>query len=284
MVRKYFILFSFSVLIFSCVSKSEHDKILSEKEDIIKERDKLKQELEDIKFGASNLLADGKIFYDAKDYLMSRVKFQLIVDKHPDMPQSIEAKKYLNFINEEELWQKVITYDDISNAEEYISKYPNGKFIDSAFLRKEKLEIINMQKSYDEALSSNSSLAWKNFLDKYPEHPNKKSINEMIIRREVDEISGNSQTGSIPSFDNYSSSNSLISSVEITNDTGCDLIVRYSGVDAKMIEISAGRTKRVNLSSGSYKITASACGANYAGTENLHGSYGSTFYISTTRF
>jgi hypothetical protein len=51
-----------------------------------------------------------------------------------------------------------------------------------------------------------------------------------------------------------------------------------------MIEIPSGGTSTVYLSSGTYKIAASACGANYAGTESLSGSYGSTFYISRTRY
>jgi len=88
----------------------------------------------------------------------------------------------------------------------------------------------------------------------------------------------------MPTLNSYSSNFSSNTSVEITNNTGCDLIVRYSGVDAKIIEIPSGGTRTVYLSSGSYKIAASACGANYASTESLHGSYASTFYISRTRF
>lgn len=141
-----------------------------------------------------------------------------------------------------------------------------------------------MQKAYDEAVNSNSSYAWKRFLEDYPDHPNKSSIKEKIIRLEVDEILGDRETGRMPSFDNYSTSYSSNSSVEITNNTGCNLTVRYSGVEAKMIEIPSGGTRTVYLSSGTYKIAASACGANYAGTESLHGSYGSTFYISRTRY
>ncbi|MBK7735020.1 MAG: hypothetical protein IPI36_07180 [Chitinophagaceae bacterium] len=93
-----FIILSASVLLYSCVSESEHEKTVAEKDAIAQERDKLKQELDDIKFGAPNLLADGKKFYEAKDFTQSKQKFQMLVDKHPDMPQSIEAKKYLSIL------------------------------------------------------------------------------------------------------------------------------------------------------------------------------------------
>ncbi|MFV0163094.1 hypothetical protein OBK04_05440 [Empedobacter falsenii] len=268
----------------SCVSESEHQRIVDEKNALSIENQNLKNELEEIKFGAPNLLSDGKKFYQAKDFSQARQKFQTLLQKHPDLPESIEAKNYLANIDEEELWQKAFTSEEISNTEDYIVKYPKGKYIKNAVSRKSELKKLNMQKAYDDALSSNSSYAWKRFLDEYPDHPNKSSIKEKIIRLEVDEILGDRETGRMPSFDNYSTSYSSNSSVEITNNTGCNLTVRYSGVEAKMIEIPSGGTRTVYLSSGTYKIAASACGANYAGTESLHGSYGSTFYISRTRY
>lgn len=283
-MKRIFIFWAVTLALSSCVSESEHQRIIDEKNALSIENQNLKNELEEIKFGAPNLLSDGKKFYQAKDFSQARQKFQTLLQKHPDLPQSIEAKNYLANIDEEELWQKAFTSEEISNTEDYIVKYPKGKYIKNAVSRKSELKKLNMQKAYDDALSSNSSYAWKRFLDEYPDHPNKSSIKEKIIRLEVDEILGDRETGRMPSFDNYSTSYSSNSSVEITNNTGCNLTVRYSGVEAKMIEIPSGGTRTVYLSSGTYKIAASACGANYAGTESLHGSYGSTFYISRTRY
>ncbi len=59
---------------------------------------------------------------------------------------------------------------------------------------------------------------------------------------------------------------------------------RYSGPDVKMVTISAGSSQTVYLSSGSYRVAASACGSNYGGSEDLHGKYGSSFYISHSRY
>lgn len=283
-MKKYIYLSLLSILLSACISESYHQKVVDERNSLSIENDSLKTELEEIKFGAPNLLSDGKQFYDAKEFSKAKEKFQTLVQKHPDMPQTIEAKKYLANIDEEELWQNALNSDEMSYTEDYIEKYPKGKYIGKANSRKNEIKTLNMQKAYDDASNSNSSYAWKRFLEDYPNHKNANSIKEKIIRLEVDEILGDRETGQMPSFNNYGSSYSSNSSVEISNNTGCSLTVRYSGPDARVIEIPTGGTRKVHLSSGSYKIAASACGANYAGTENLQGSYGSTFYISTSRY
>jgi hypothetical protein len=268
----------------SCVLQSEHDKVIAEKNVITQERDKLKSELEEIKFGAPNLFADGVKFYDSKDFKMAREKFQTLMERHADMPQSIDAKKYLLTIDEEELWNNAKTSDDISYVESYLAKYSRGKYIVYAISRHSELKAFNMQKAYDDASNKNTSIAWKKFLEDYPNHRESAAIRKKIIRLEVEEISGDRETGAIPSFDQYNTGYTSNSSVAITNNTGCELTIRYSGPDAEMIIIPAGSMKTIYLPSGNYQIAASACGANYAGTESLHGEYGSAFYIVTTKY
>lgn len=280
----FFSTFTIIALLASCVSQSEHDKIISEKDAISEQRDKLQQELEDIKFGAPNLLSDGKKFYEAKDFIKARDKFQILVNKHPDMPQSIEAGKYLSNIDEEELWSNASVSEDIGLSKSYISKYPRGKYISKATSRKQELDALYMERAYNDALIGNTSSSWKRFLKDYPDHIESLAIEEKIIRLEVDEIMGDSETGKMPSFNQYGSSYSSNSVVRITNDTGCELTVRYSGPDVEKIIIPKGSTMSVNLTSGNYNVAASACGANYAGSESLHGEYGSTFYIRTTHY
>lgn len=274
----------FSFLLSSCVSESEYDRINSEKNVLVEENQNLKAELDEIKFGIPNLISDGKKFFDGKQFAQAKEKFQILIEKHPDAPEAMEAKKYLDVIEEEELWQTALNSDEIVYTQNYISKYPNGTYINSAITRLSDLKILNQRKDYEAAANSNSSYAWKKFLEDYPDYPNKSYINEKIIRLEVDEILGSSETGQMPSFNSYGSSYTSSSTVDVTNNTGCTLTVRYSGVDAKLIEIPSGGTRSVYLSSGNYKIAASACGSNYAGTENLHGSYSSEFYISRTRY
>jgi len=72
--------------------------------------------------------------------------------------------------------------------------------------------------------------------------------------------------------------------VTIENDTGYRLTVRYSGPSVKEIVIPRGSSETTSLSSGSYKIAASANGLHYAGRESLSGSYSSKYYISTSQY
>lgn len=261
----------------SCVSETEHQKTLDE-------NTALKSELEEIKFGAPNLLKDGKKFFENKDFKTAREKFNTLIERHSDLPEAIECKKYLAVIDEEELWQSANNSTDISIVSTYIDKYSNGKYISQAKSLKETLKIQNMQNAYEGAEQRNSSSAWKEFLSEYPNHKEASSIKKKIIKLEVDEIYGDSETGKMPSFEQYNYGNSSSSTVKITNNTGCDLVVRYSGTEIEMITIPDGSTRSISLSSGNYRVAATACGHNYAGSENLTGDYTSTFYISTTRY
>ncbi|RFM32785.1 DUF6759 domain-containing protein [Chitinophaga silvisoli] len=283
-MKKISLIFIFTIL-YSCVPQSEYDKVVSQKNEIEQERDKLMEELEGIKFGAPNLLSDGKTFYYARFFINARMKFQTLVEKYPDMPLAIEAKKYLSDIDEEELWSQANTLEDISYCEKYISKYPNGHYITMAISRRAELAILDKQKLFDAATAQNTSYSWRNFLDRYPDYPDAEAIRKKIIRLEVDEIFGDKATGQMPTFNQYNNNYSANSSVQISNNTGCELTVRYySGPEAELIIIPVGANKTVYLPSGSYKIAASACGANYAGNESLHGEYGSTFYITSSKY
>lgn len=266
-----------SLLLSSCVSQDEYKKVIAE-------NDQLKGELEDIRFGLPNLLADGKKFFEAKDLARAREKFQMVIDKYPDATQSIEARSHLAIIDEEELWQAAMTEENISTVERYINMYPKGKYVAKAQVRKNQLKKLNMDRAYDYASDRNTSDAWRSFLETYPNHSAAASIKEKIIRLEVDEISNDRSTGVMPSFDSYSGGYSSSSSVAITNDTRCTLTVRYSGPEARSIDIPAGSTRTVYLTSGEYKIAATACGSNYAGMERLSGTYKSTFYIVTSSY
>lgn len=199
--------------------------------------------MEGIKFGAPNLLSDGKTFYYAGDFIKVRVKFQTLVEKYSDMPLAVEAKKYLSDIDEEELWSQANTLEDISYCENYISKYPNGRYITKAISRRAELAMLDMRKSFDEAIAQNTSYSWQNFLDRYPDYPDAEAIRKKIIRLEVDEILGDKATGQMPTFNQYNNSYSANSSVQISNNTGCELTVRYSGPEAELIIIPVGAIK-----------------------------------------
>lgn len=283
-MKKHVYLISVVLFFSSCVSQSEYDKVLSEKNTLATELERVKKEYDDLKYGAPNLLADGKKFFEAGSYNEAKEKFQLLLEKHASRPEAIEATKLLKIINEEMMWNLVQGSDDIANADSYLTAYPKGKYTKAVLQRKKELIALKMKNDYDAATTQNTSSAWKDFLNNYPNHPDAAAIRKKIIRLEVDEITSNSSTGEMPAFNQYNSGYSSSSVVEITNDTGCELTVRYSGPDAEIIVIPVGATRTAYLTSGEYKIAASACGENYAGTERLSGRYGSTFYIRTYRY
>lgn len=86
----------------------------------------------------------------------------------------------------------------------------------------------------------------------------------------------------MPNSDKVGESNSGISEVSIKNDTSCELIVRYSGIDSRMISIPQNQLRSISIKSGDYRVTATACGESYSSTEDLSGNYSSSYYISRT--
>ena len=73
------------------------------------ENDKLKKEIEDLKFGPDKLLTQSKSFIESKDYQNAKKELQSLLDKHPGSTQAIEAKQLIlvvdSGIREEKLAQ-----------------------------------------------------------------------------------------------------------------------------------------------------------------------------------
>lgn len=74
--------------LFGCdgVSKNEYETLKAENE-------KLKQEIEDIKFGPDKLLSQAKIYLENKNFSKAKSELQTLLDKHPASPQTTEAKQ-----------------------------------------------------------------------------------------------------------------------------------------------------------------------------------------------
>ena len=77
--------------LFGCdgVSKNEYETLKAENE-------KLKQEIEDLKFGPDKLLAQAKIYLENKEFSRAKSELQTLLDKHPAAPQTTEAKQLLD--------------------------------------------------------------------------------------------------------------------------------------------------------------------------------------------
>jgi hypothetical protein len=231
-----------------------------------------------------NLLVEAKLYISRNDYLQGRQKLSILDRQFPHSAENVEGRSIMLLLNEEEAWQNALNSIETDATTNYIVDYPKGKYSALAKSRFNDLRSLKEKNDYEYALTQNSSSLWKKFLENYPSRSDIKETKSRIIRAEVDEIMSDQETGAIPPSDRVNSGYSSSSKVKIKNDTDCMLTVRYSGGDAKMIEIPVGETRSISLSSGSYRIAASACGYNYAGMENLQGSYSSSYYITTTRY
>lgn len=160
----------------------------------------------------------------------------------------------------------------------------NSIYIDSAAVPAFEDDYIETPKelTYEEAIVTNSIFDLKEYINMNPSHENIDLLNKRLIDLEVEKIYNDKNTGEMPTSEKIGSYNSTTSTVSISNDTSCELIIRYSGIDSKMISIPANQNRSLSIQSGSYRITASACGYNYAGSESLSGDYSSKYYISTS--
>lgn len=92
-------------LLISCggVSQKEYDTLKTENE-------KLKKEIEDLKFGSDKLLNQAKVYIESKDFIKAKNELQTLLDKHPASQQATEAKNLLtsveNGIKEQKLAQE----------------------------------------------------------------------------------------------------------------------------------------------------------------------------------
>lgn len=136
----------------------------------------------------------------------------------------------------------------------------------------------------EEASEMNSVIGWRKFLSDNPDYPNKKEIEEKIIRAEVYEISKNKETGSMPQSEKLRDGNQAQSAITIENNTSCELVLRYSGPDALREIIPSNTQRKIIIGSGKYQVAATACGHNYAGVEVLSGDYEVVYYIQTVSY
>lgn len=59
------------------------------------ENEKLKNEIENLKFGPDKLLSQAKVYIDNRDFYQAQIELQTLIEKHPASPQSIKAKSFL---------------------------------------------------------------------------------------------------------------------------------------------------------------------------------------------
>lgn len=143
---------------------------------------------------------------------------------------------------------------------------------------------IHLGKLYDdwEWVKKQDSLEhYRRFVSNFPKHPRKEWIEARIIDLEVAEIAAG-EHGKLPPVKPQQVGGSVVE-IEVKNDTGYPLTLRYSGPDSKMLVLPVGKSGKATLLPGKYRVAGSVAGANvrnYYGTETMEGGfYGWNFFI-----
>jgi hypothetical protein len=258
---------------------------------LIRENGQLKEEISEIKYGAPRLLSQAKEYLRNGELDSAESKLHVLIRLHNEAFESTEGRALLVQISswraedaERAAWENVENTNDISALEIFVSTHPKSKYLDSVSEKIQNLKVQNELADYQKAESQNSSYTWKKFVADYPNRTDIDEIKKKIISAEIDEIYSSRDVGSLPSSYQVGNGSAATSDIAITNSTGYLLTVRYSGPEVKAVSIAPGETRTVYLLSGQYRVAASAGSASCAGTELLHGSYTSSYRITTSRY
>lgn len=96
------------------VSQNEHDNLKAENE-------KLRKELEDLKFGPLKLLSQARLYADKADFNNARIELQNLLKKHPTSIQAKEANELL-IIVENGIQEKEILEEKEKQEKELVEK------------------------------------------------------------------------------------------------------------------------------------------------------------------
>lgn len=125
-------------LLISCggVSQNEYDALKAENE-------KLRKEIEDLKFGPDKLLNQAKVYIDSKDFVKARAELQTLLDKHPASQQATVAKNLLTNVENGIKEQKLAEEKAIAEKE-----------------RKEKEQLANATKKMSKKYDDVNEITW----------------------------------------------------------------------------------------------------------------------------
>lgn len=244
--------------------------------------------------------------------------YESFLERFPRSSSSGDAIERLRILSQDDVWSKANQSGSIKLLREYRDNYPDGNYLVEANTqirmladnywkeieasRSEK-EIKGFIRNYPETTklsraekrlqelyndwgwvrSEDNLLSYRRFLEANPSHPQKNWIDKRIIDLEVKEIASGDY-GSMPPAQALNLGG-VSAKIEVENQTGYTLTVRYSGPDSQKLIIPVGATKSISLPPGDYQVAASVDASrvrNYYGTDTIRGgTYSSSFYIQT---
>jgi len=245
--------------------------------------------------------------------------YEGFVKRFPRGDYARVAKERIRILSEDDVWANADGSNVFSILRDYKNVYPDGKYVASATnqmnsIANEKWSIISESTSIDDFFDfkrtyngagkikeANARIqelyndwdwvreqdtlqAYNRFLERFPNHPKRKWIEKRIIDLEVQAIAAG-EHGELPGAQPLASGGT-VNTVEVKNNTGYELTVRYSGPNSKKLVIPEGQTQSVTLPKGNYKVAASVNASrvtNYYGTRSMQGGrYSSSFHITTS--
>ena len=238
------------------------------------------------------------------------------VARFPQSDYSAVANERIRVLRENEIWSTTDGSDQIETLRAYLRVYPDGKHLDEAKQQTTHIadnQWIPISKSRSEAEISHyledfpetskraavevriqelyNDIDWvkeqdtlehyRRFATRFPTHSQSRAIDKRIIDLEVKEIAAG-EYGEMPRAQALSQGGTS-TNVEVENQTGYELTVRYSGPDSKKLVIPVGASRSIKLVPGAYQVAASVEAANvtnYYGSDTMQGGrYSSNFYI-----
>lgn len=198
----------------------------------------------------------------------------------PKGPLSTEATNLVQALIDKE-WEKVATSRSEDTLQQHLKDFP-----ESAHGADVEARIRALYSDFSWVKEKDTIAAYQRFLDENPRSTNRVWAEKRIIDLEVADISKR-EHGTLPSaepteIDPLRST----ATVEIKNQTGYVLTVRYSGEEtSKKFVIPVGATEVLTLARGFYRVAASVTALHvqdYFGTETLvGGGYAVRFFIGT---
>ena len=261
----------------------------------VEERERKSEEVRNMFETAVNSYNADKCIEFLSTYPHSRYEYRDSVQKVLKRAIETEADTLLlNHSCDLELLEKFVkkyTYFSYADVEEPVSKVESRRAELSLEYKQQKQKKADEEKygtddrAWNTTKSLNTVAAYNEYLRRYPRGKYVNAANKKIIDLEVEQIVNSGIYGELPPSQKISQGTGNTNTIHIHSQCDRDITIMYSGAVSKKIELSPYGYQTITLTSGSYKVVATAFGVTpFYGTETLTGGeYSAEYYIITTR-
>ena len=175
---------------------------------------------------------------------------------------------------------------EIQEAKAEKARQDSVKKVEEAKKREEYEKYGTDANAWKTASSTNTIVAYQDYLKRYPRGKYVETANKKIIDLEVQKVINSGDYGYLPSSQKISYGTGKYSTINLSSRCNQTITIMYSGVKSMKIVLSPYQSRKVVLPSGTYKVVATSPGVrSFYGTENLTGGdYESEYYIETRRY